>query len=226
VIGYELFFLERWQLKLEAYYQYLYDVPVEKYTPSYFSALNQEEGFVYFALSNAGTGRNYGIETTLEHPFSNGWYALTTVSLFDSKYKGSNAIEKNTLFNVGSIVNLLGGKEFKLNSKNSLNFNIKLTWSGGKRYTPIDLEASKTGYETIYNESLTYAFQLADYFRIDAQLNYKINNRRVAHELKLEVQNITNRLNQKGIYFDRETKNVAYTYQLGLIPVISYRIVF
>jgi len=63
---------------------------------------------------NEGTGENYGLEFTLERFFSKGYYVLGTASLFQSTYKGSDGIERSTAFNGQYVLNLLGGKEFRL----------------------------------------------------------------------------------------------------------------
>ncbi|MFX5517658.1 hypothetical protein ABTD52_18095, partial [Acinetobacter baumannii] len=52
-------------------------------------------------LVNKGTGKNYGVELTIEKFLSKGFYILTTGSIFKSVYKGSDGIERNTTFNYG-----------------------------------------------------------------------------------------------------------------------------
>ena len=63
-LGYDLQPLKDWRLKAEAYYQYLYDVPVNTFSSTY-SMLNTGASFktdLEDNLTNAGTGRNYGVE--------------------------------------------------------------------------------------------------------------------------------------------------------------------
>lgn len=50
-------------------------------------------------LKNDGTGHNYGMELTVEKFFSNGYYGLFTGSIYQSKYTGSDGVERNTGFN-------------------------------------------------------------------------------------------------------------------------------
>src|ERR1022692_1470001 len=87
VLGYDRSLGKDFRIKLETYYQYLFNVPVNIAKSSY-SVLNYGDGFgVYLpdSLTNKGTGRNYGIEMTLEKFFSSGYYFLFTGSLFDSR---------------------------------------------------------------------------------------------------------------------------------------------
>ena len=68
VLAYDRNFGSAWRLKLETYYQSIFDVPVES-TPSSYSILNEGADFVFDergSLVNEGTGFNYGFEMTLE----------------------------------------------------------------------------------------------------------------------------------------------------------------
>lgn len=148
VLGYDLQPLKDWRLKTEIYYQQLSNVPVNTFSSSY-SMLNTGSSFkteLEDNLTNTGTGKNYGAEVTIEKFFSNGYYGLFTSSLYSSKYKGSDGIERNTAFNGKYVFNILGGKEWKVGNENRNKFatDIKFTNAGGRAYTPIDLTASQS----------------------------------------------------------------------------------
>ncbi|MGZ4099882.1 MAG: TonB-dependent receptor, partial [Bacteroidia bacterium] len=101
VLAYDNSFAQNFRLKTELYYQYIYNAPVKNY-PSYFSALNLGADFNSPNVTNLvskGTGSNYGLEITLEKFYSQGYYFLFTSSLFESKYVGSDNVERNTAFN-------------------------------------------------------------------------------------------------------------------------------
>ena len=69
-LGYEKAFKKSLNLKMEAYYQYLYNVPVTV-TPSAFSLINMGSGFQRIfpdPMENSGTGTNYGVELTKAEP--------------------------------------------------------------------------------------------------------------------------------------------------------------
>jgi hypothetical protein len=95
------------------------------------------------SLVNNGSGKNYGIELTLERFFNQGYYFLVTSSLFNSRYTGSDGIERNTAYNTKYVVNALGGKEWSLKGGKSISLNLKATTIGGPYLTPLDLELSK-----------------------------------------------------------------------------------
>lgn len=85
-------------------------------------------------LINTGTGRNAGIDVTLERFLQNGYYYLVTASLFDSKYRGDDGIERNTRFNAGYVFNVLYGKEWILGKESNkiLGVNAKINFFGGE----------------------------------------------------------------------------------------------
>ena len=105
-----------------------------------FFAIAPEENLV-----NEGTGYNYGLELTVEKFLSKGYYFLFTSSLFDSKYTGGDGITRNTAFNGNYVFNLLAGYEKKIGKKAYLTLDLKGVWAGGRRYVPIDVDASIEG---------------------------------------------------------------------------------
>ncbi|NJO00256.1 MAG: TonB-dependent receptor [Bacteroidia bacterium] len=228
VLGYDNALSSNLRLKIEAYYQRVYDAPVERNASS-FSLLNAGADFQIpptDSLLSEGTGYNYGLEFTLEKFYSRNYYFLLTASLFESKYEGSDKIERNTAFNGNYILNFLFGKEFEVKSKNVFFMDTKVTLAGGRRFTPIDLDASRSqGFEVLQEEN-AFEEQLDDYFRWDVKAGYRINARRMTHEFFVDVQNVTNNQNVLTRQYNRTTQDVRDVYQLGLFPVIQYKLQF
>ena len=112
VLSYDLSMNNDSRIKIESYYMKLHDVPVNN-TPSSYSLLNESGSFDVMLpgiLVNKGSGRNYGVEFTFEKFFSNSYFLMFTASLYDSRYKGSDGIERNTTFNGHYALNALGEK--------------------------------------------------------------------------------------------------------------------
>jgi hypothetical protein len=133
------------------YYQYLYNIAVDRDSSS-FSVLNVGADFVIpnnGNLVNTGTGKNYGVEVTLERFLNKGFYFLMTTSLFESKYTGSDGVERNTAFNGNYVFNLLAGKEWKVGKSNAITFDVKGTYAGGRRYSPILLDESIAAFKEV-----------------------------------------------------------------------------
>ena len=228
VLGYDNAFTKSMRLKAEAYYQYLYDIPVTQ-NPSYYSVVNAGADFnnpSIDSLVNNGTGTNYGVELTLEKFYSKGYYYLITASLFDSKYRGSDGVERNTAFNGNYTYNALAGKEFNINKKSLISIDAKITYAGGKREVPIDINASRIQGSAVYIESKAYETKLKDYFRTDVKISYKRNGRKITQEFSVDVQNITGNKNIFQRTYDPLKQNLRTEYQIGLFVIPQYRILF
>lgn len=233
VLGYEQPIADNIRMKLETYYQYLYDVPVEM-TASAFSLANEGSGFARFfpgPLENTGTGRNYGVELTLEKYFSNQYFFLITGSLYDSRYVGSDGVDRPTNFNGHYAANILAGREFQISQKHGFSASTKITWAGGRRTSPIDTAATLAARELVFIDSLTNSEQLRDYFRLDLRLAYKINTGKITHELAIDLVNVLDVQNILGLTYAPDPTNpdaypVKEEYQLGFLPIFYYKIDF
>lgn len=236
VSSYELQFEDDHQIKLEAYYQSLFDIPVGTNTNTVFSVLNTSNLFDIIFLNDmdgtqlvsAGKGKNYGIELTLEKYFSKGYYYLFTTSFFNSKFKSIDQREFPTRYATNKVVNLLGGKEWNvgLRSKNAVGLNGKLAFVGGLRTTPILLQESILAGETVIDVDQYNSLHLPAYFRIDLGWYYRINAHKATHTFKLDIQNITDRRNISVEYYEPTLEEIVSFKQNGFIPFINYRIQF
>ncbi|MBE9583319.1 TonB-dependent receptor [Mucilaginibacter sp. JRF] len=232
VLGYDVRPASGWRTKIEAYYQSISKAAVEA-TPSSYSSLTEGATFGFsidkFGLVSKGTGRNTGVELTIEKFLSNGWYGLTTASVFEAKYKGSDGIERNSPFNNGYVVNVLSGKEFKVGSGRNVFFaDTRLSTAGGRYYTPVDLAASRTaGYE-ILQDNNAFSRQYDAYFRMDIKLGMKLNSSRkkISHQFYIDLQNVTNKKNVFVRRYNRLTNNVDQADQIGLFPDFGYKLQF
>ena len=228
ITGIDWSFAPSWKLKSEFYYQRLTKVPVEQ-EPSSFSALNIGADFNIpsrDSLVNEGTGSNYGIELTLDRSFKNGFYLLSTVSVFKSTYEGSDGITRSTAFDNRYVANLLTGKEFKFNKKYSLAIDTKITTAGGRRYTPINLAESILQEELVLENSRDYELQFDDYFRADLKLTIRQNMKRISQSFSIDIQNLFDTQNVFGQNFNSRTNKIETSYQLGRFPVFDYRLNF
>ena len=233
VLGYDRRLGTNWRLKVEAYHQDIDRAPVEQ-TPSSYSILTEGADFAFSqdktSLVNEGTGYNRGLEITLEKFYSKGYHLLATGSFFQSKYEGSDGIERSTPFDNGFVVNVLGGKEFPFgqNKQHAFIIDTKLSTSGGRWYTPVNLEASRAAQIEVLDDNLAFSEQYDNYFRWDVKLGVKLNSskRKLSHQLYLDLQNVTNRENVFARQYNRLTNNIDQVNQIGFFPDFMYRIQF
>ncbi|MBK9190576.1 MAG: hypothetical protein IPM77_03205 [Crocinitomicaceae bacterium] len=222
------------QLKSEIYYQYLFNVPVEVQS-SAFSLLNQGSGFARFfpdSLENTGTGYNYGIEFTAQKYFDKSFFFLATISLYESKYVGSDGIERNTDFNGNYITNGLIGKEFKIgpDKRHTLALGLKVTYAGGKRYGIVDTVATNLQKEIVFLDSSYNELRFRNYFRLDVKVNYTVNAKKTTHEFGLDLVNLLDTPNILGLTYTPNPDNPSQPYaernQLGFLPLFYYKLDF
>ena len=235
VLGYQWRISALTRFKAEAYYQYLYNLPVNLYSPYYCLANLDGLDFGKYGqvYVSEGVGENMGLEFTLERFLSRGWYYMSTLSLFDSKYISSDNKIRNTRYNGNYVFNLLGGKEFPLTNISSdaksrwlIGVDGKFVIAGGQRYIPVDVESSNELGKTVYRYDLAYEPQLPYYMRADIKIWLKMNRPSATHEVGFEVRNITDRKNIYQYRYDLNSKGMLTTYQIGLLPLAYYRLTF
>ena len=250
-ISYDNLFFDNWRVKLELYFQDLYNIPIAKDTSNTnysseflksLSTLNLISSLDFVELVNNGTGKNYGTELTIEKFLESGWYFLYTVSIYHSKYTALDGIERNTRFNGNYTLNLLAGKEIIIGANNILGINTRIIWAGGKRVNPV--KSPEPQFDDLGNpiidpitgnqifeikDDYTQAFskQLNSYFRIDLGISYRLNYENTAHIFSFDIQNLTNRKNIRKIdKYDVVSGQYIYKYQAGIIPTVNYRFEF
>lgn len=230
VAGYNYMIAHNTAIKIETYYQRLYDFPVDQSNKSSsFSGVNEGMSYIFTekdSLVNNGTGRNIGIELTLERFFNKGFYYLITGSLFDSKYKGSDGIERNTAFNGNYVFNMLAGKEIQTGKNAKFVFDIKISTAGGKRFTPIDEEASQLAGRAILIDDQAFSKQFKNYFRTDFKVTFRFNGFGKTQEFFLNLDNVFNNKNIFAQIYNTHSNQLEYVYQLGLFPTFQYKIFF
>ncbi len=221
---------ENAMLKIEPYWQWLFDVPVEQ--GSTYSILNHRNFFQDRALTNEGAGRNYGIDLTLERYLKDGFYGMLTATLFKSEYRDAQGEWHHSRHDRGYITNILGGKEWMVGKtkKNVFGLNGRLTLMGGDRYTPItegitfedimkrpDKSIPEVDGLDPYSEqkgmNIGYAFSV----------KYTINKKHTSHHFILEYLQMKT---FQGQTFDLRTHEIVDKFTSLTFPNIAYRVEF
>ena len=229
VLGYENMLSRNLNFKAEIYYQELYNVPIENVDTSTYSSLNMTEGWTSRELSNDGTGRNFGLELTLEKFFANKYFFLVTGSLYRSLYTPADGVERNSRFDGNYAANALFGKEFRLGKperNQTLGVSGKIQFIGGNYYTPIDLQASMDENGTIFQEDKPFSIKGDDVFQANLAITYRKDRKKATHEFKIDIQNVTNYQATTFQYYDSDLKEVSEAKQLTMLPVLGYKIKF
>ena len=230
--SYDWAFAPNWHAKSEVYFQHLYSIPVKNDPDEYFTMLEagragenvivREDNLV-----NKGTGRNYGIEFTLEKFLEKNWYLLFTTSLYRSTYtNGFNDKRWSTVFDGKYLLNLAAGYELPLKKGWTLFADFKGNYAGGTRYTPVLEEETRLKHAIVLDKERINGLQIPDYFRLDLRLGFRKNYRRHTHEWALDLQNFTNHRNLYGKFYDISSGGYGDMRLPGLMPMVIYRVNF
>lgn len=213
-------------LRIEPYFQYLYDVPV--IADSSYCVLNRDEFYVEDALVNKGRGRNIGIDITFEKYLNKGYYYMATATLFDSRYMGGDGKWYNTKFNRNYILNILGGKEWVVgkNKNRVWSVNLRCVLQGGDRYSPIDEAATMADPDKLvqYNENKAYTNQFDPIFMFHYTVSYRINLKGKSHEFAIKAMSTGKEYH--GHSYNYKTGKIDSDRQEGGISNISYKFEF
>ena len=220
---------ENAMLKIEPYWQWLFDVPVEQGTT--YSILNHSLFYQDRALVNEGAGRNYGVDLTLERYLKDGLYGMLTATLFKSEYRDAQGEWHHTRHDRGWITNILGGKEWMVGQgrKNVFGLNGRLTMMGGDRYTPMapgttfDDVAMRPDRTIPQDGANPYSKQMHMNVGYAFSVKYTINKRRTSHHFILEYLQMRS---FHGQTFDIRTHDLVDKYTSLTFPNIAYRVEF
>ena len=226
VLGYDRSLNPYLRMKIEAYYQHLFQIPIKEGSDETYSIINQQWSFTTDPLINEGLGKNYGVELTLEQFTNNNMYFLLSTSLYNSQYKTQENVWRNTRYNGNLNITFTGGKEFSLQKNRILGVNLRGIYGGGLRTTAILLDESIAKGENVLDNSHAFENQNPAYFRTDLRFSLKRNKEKSTRTWALDIQNATNRKNIYGEYFEPMDEEIKISYQAPLIPILSYRVEF
>ncbi len=220
---------ENAMLKIEPYWQWLFDVPVEQGTT--YSILNHNLFYQDRALVNEGAGRNYGIDLTLERYLKDGLYGMLTATLFKSEYRDAQGEWHHTRHDRGWITNILGGKEWMVGKghKNVFGLNGRLTMMGGDRYTPMvpgttfDDVAKRPDRTIPQDGDNPYSKQMNMNIGFAFSVKYTINKKHTSHHFILEYLQMRS---FQGQTFDIRTHDLVDKFTSLTFPNIAYRVEF
>jgi hypothetical protein len=228
VLGYKGKVWTNHSLRIEAYYQVLYNVPVDP--TGTFSMINLSELQNIRILANSGTGENYGLDLGFERYTENGLYYIINGSVFRSYYTAGDGVKRSTAFDNRYNVKLLLGKEYKLKERGgkykAFAWNTNLAALGGQPYTPVNLIESEIEQETVYDEANAFSQRDDQLIILDFTFSYKINSTKRRTVWALQIKNLFS--NGNAIYreYDTVTKEEVTVPSSSIFPVLSYRLEF
>ncbi len=226
VLSYNAILGQQFRLRTEVYYQWLFNVPIRPDINETYWMLNNQSGFAEWALVSEGTGENYGLDVAVEKFFSKGYYLLLTGSTYSSTYKALDGVRYNSRFNTRFSSSLTTGREFAIKGKNVLQGGLRAMLNGGFRYTPADPARSAMEGRFVPIPTFSYRDQVEPYFRLDGRIAYRINGKKSASIISLDIQNVLNRKNTTRLDYNPATNEFFLRTQGEILPVLGYQVDF
>jgi len=218
------------EITINAFYQYLFNIPVAKSISNSFSAINILEEIPDFELANNGIGENKGLELSFRRFMEKDFYGLSNFTIYQATYQGSDGITRDSRYNGRFTFNVTAGKEWRKRKRTDLErvmgLNIRGVLTGGFRATPINIPLSAREGKTYFFEERAFEEQLPGYFRTDLRWYVKRNKPGKVSTFAIDIQNLTNHQNIAFSYYDPRKSQVVNKYQLGIIPLLSWRLEF
>lgn len=212
-------------IKVEPYYQPLYDVPVT--AGGSYSILNRKEFYITELLVNKGKGRNMGIDFTFEKYLDKSLYYLMTASVFDAKFQTTDGKWYDTRYSRRFIVNGLIGKEWMFGG-DMLSVSLRGSYMGGQRYTPVDEAATMAHPDKAvqYDQEQMFAKQFSPMFIGSYTLSYKMNRKCVIHKFAISSINATNYKEYIEHRYNLKTGLIEVYKRGNMLINVSYRLEF
>ncbi len=224
-IGYEEQLTIEQKLSIEAFYTSIENAGI------YDGALYASQLFDAFppaAIAYQGKERVFGIEASFEQALTQSFFWSANATLYKSQLESPESGWVSSRFDGGYIFNLNLGKEWeKFTDRHQRTWGIsaRLTILGGLRDREINAEESALQEATVYASAL-YDQKLSTYIRPDVSVYLFKNKGNRTIRWSLDIQNVASIRNTAYFYFDAVTGQVEEKTQLGIIPILSWRIGF
>jgi outer membrane receptor protein involved in Fe transport len=149
------------------------------------------------------------------------------VSLYKSVFTDSSDVERASRFDGTYTFSATYGREWIKSQKDkTLGVNTRFIYFGGLREAPVDLINSRIQYKTYYDYSHGFTNRLKDYVRVDFRISWVKNKPKYTRTLAIDIQNLLSMENEAYHYYDFTQDKKIVKKQLGIIPILIYRIDF
>jgi len=218
--------------KATVFYQYTAEEYARLEGNFIYSANNILEAYPFQVLSATTATRRYGLELEFAGGRkTKGWYYRGSATFLRAETEQSDGEWARDRFSADYIGKLTIGREWNGKDQKdrirTYGLNLALISHGGERYGEVIAPNQPLSLQRFFTaQRFTGGFlnTTGTYFRPDLRL-YKTKTRaKTTTTLALDVQNAAGVQNLANVYYDAFLDRPNERYQLGLIPVLSYRI--
>lgn len=194
-----------WELNFEGFYYNLPDINVWDGTAELKS-----------------DARTSGVSVVANRNYVSNWYLNGGATFYNSTW-GQDVVSDNR-YNTNFNLNINAGREWTKDKETRVRIfsvNGRIMYQGGLKdpfFTNDDLSSVPPQTSAVTNN--------VDFFRMDLRVQWTWNKAGRSSSLAIDLQNALNTQNEAYTYFDSFTQQVEVQYQLGLIPILTYRVEF
>ncbi|MEQ7800024.1 TonB-dependent receptor [Pedobacter sp. ASV1-7] len=139
---------------------------------------------------SVGDGETYGVELFVQQKLVRNFFYVASYSYVVSKFSGLNEQLISSSWDNRHLLSLTLGYKLKRN----WDLGLKYRYTGGSPYTPFDLQASQQNYLTLGTGITDYSRlnseRLSPFSQLDFRVDKRINFRKTALNLYVDIQNI------------------------------------
>lgn len=224
-------------INVEAFYDHYYDIPYYRGRDNSlfgalrgFSAFNLDNEFVLVDFTSKQDATVSGLDVSLEKQLTGKWYYLLGLTYYNSSFETVFDERFDSRWNGEYALNATTGKEIQLRPKNdkqrSLSMNARLIYQGGFRREALNIPISNNVGFDVFQTRMPFSNRNPDYFRIDLRFAWRVQKKDYTRTLSFDIQNATNYENFASESYDSVIGSVQNNYQLGIIPLLTYRVEF
>jgi hypothetical protein len=171
--------------------------------------------------TNIGHGRSYGLEVLLRHALTKNFFGWVSYSLSRTERDFYGGTQWG-LSPFDQPHNLVVLASYKL--PYDFIVGAKLRYTSG----PLDQPVIGTLYDANANyyfpiQDTTYSRRLPDFFQVDVRIDKRFVFQAWSLVVFLDVQNVTNRQNPEGLFYNSNYTQSAYVTGLPILPAVGAR---
>jgi hypothetical protein len=209
------------KLTLEVYQKDYESFPIDISNPALFLIDEQQYRFGYFeqhsTLADVGKAESYGVEVTVQKKLAQDFYGLASISYFRTRYRGSDNIWRDRIYDNRMIVSIEGG--YKPNSE--WEFSARWIYAGGTPYTPFDIQKSQAANRGVLDENCINQVRYPDYHSLNMRFDKRFHFAESNLVFYLSIWNAYNRKNIAYYFWEGEKNDVGTVHQWSILPVIG-----
>lgn len=168
------------------------------------------------AASSTGHGIVKGIDVSLQKKLTgNGLYGMINYSYSQSGFYATVGGEKPAAFDPEYQFTVIAGYQVA----DDWLIGLKFKYAGGKPYTPYNVQQSTALGRGVWEMDKFNSEKFPDYHRLDLRIDKKFYFRKSAITTYFELQNVYNRQNVSGYFWNKAKNEQGTIYQWAFMPV-------